>query len=610
MNGVGFIQEAARENSGSAVTRFGILGALRVVEGGQLVDTGSRKQQIVLALLLCNANTAVPVEALSQALWDDEPPRTARKNIQVYVSTLRGLVGPGDQPRISHQHGGYIFRAHPAELDSLCFTRRVQASRGQDGHPAAVAQAMAAALDLWRGPALEGLRDVPLVAAAAQRLERQFLAAFEDWAEAEIASGGAARAAERIAELAAANPLRERLRTLQMSALCQAGRRSEALAAYDELRQLLAHELGLSPSPALVRFYQSMLSERPDAAAPRRPGPPSLLPRQVPGFTGRAQCARELTTGLAEGKSQLTVVTGPLGVGKTALAVQAAHQLGDRFPDGRLFVRLRDDSGAPRPPGEVVAQLLGAAMPGSRPPRDHDATRAWRLWLTGRKALVIIDDARQESEVRPLLPEAGESAVVVTARARLSGLDAHRVIVAPLTIAEAVALLGRIAGAARVAADRPAAERIALATGLLPLGVRLAAERLAVLRHLPLAEYATRLERAPSLLSELSRGDCGVRPRLSQAVAELPALPRRALLALGLLPEPVFTLGEASAALGTDEDAAASALEALLEASMLAVPDVETLAHAVLYEIPAMIYAFACEAAATGLKFNQCQTAG
>ena len=234
-----------------------------------------------------------------------------------------------------------------------------------------------------------------------------------------------------------------------------------------------------------------------------------MLPREAPGFTGRAECARLLMTGLAEGTGQLTVVTGPLGVGKTALAVHAAHRVGDSFPDGRFFARLRDDDGTLRPPQEVIAQLMRAAGPGPRRHQDHPhqalqdqdpaAWRAWQPWLAGRKALVVLDDARRDSEVRPFLPEAGDSAVIVTARSRLAGLDAHRVTVPPLTTTEAVALLGRVAGAARVAADRRAAERVVWPP-VTPLGVRLAGERLAVLRHLTLAEYANRLASASSLL--------------------------------------------------------------------------------------------------------------
>jgi DNA-binding SARP family transcriptional activator len=607
------------EQAGPRSAPLAILGPLRVTRDGQPVDLGSRKQQVILALLLCNAGSPVLVSALSQALWDDQPPRTARKNIQVYVCTLRGLVGPGGRPPICHDNGSYTIDTDPADVDALLFTRRVQQARAlsQGGDRAGAAAALAGALDLWRGPALEGLRGIPLVAAAAQRLDRRYLAAFEDWAEAEVALGRGAGATERIAEVAAIHPLRERLRTLQMSALCHAGRRSEALAVYDELRQLLAHELGLSPSPALAAFYQSIVSGRPRpasgdgpgggagpvagiaagpaAVAAGRPGRPSLLPREAPCFTGRDDCARLLTASLAAGDGQLTIVTGPLGAGKTALAVHAAHQLADSFPGGRFFARLHDDDGALRPPREVIAQLMRAAVATARPPQDWSA-QDWRAWLAEHKALVVLDDARREGEVRPFLPEAGDSAIVVTSRSRLPGLDAARVAVPPLAVAEAVALLGRVAGAPRVAAGRRAAEAIVARAGLTPLAVRLAGERLAVLRHLTLAEYATRLAAVPSLLAELSRGDGDVRQRLARAVDDLPDAARRALLRLGRLPEPVFTLDEAAAVLGTDEETARLDLEALLDASMIAVPDVETLAHAVLYEVPALVHAYARDA--------------
>ncbi|WP_380283357.1 BTAD domain-containing putative transcriptional regulator [Kitasatospora purpeofusca] len=594
---------------------FGILGPLRVLENGRELDAGSRKQQILLAALLSHANTRLSAEALVEALWDDAPPRTARKNLQVYVSGLRRLVaaepGNGAAPvvRISHQAGGYVLHAAEDGLDALRFEQRVRAG------------ALAEALGLWRGQALDGFRDVPLIDAAAQRLDRRFLGVFEDWLDAELAAGRGAVAIERVTETAQRHPLRERLRMLQMTALCQAGRRSEALAVYDELRQLLAQELGLPPSPALARCYRALLCDQgagpvpPRSAAPAAPAarpasvdpcpPPHLLPTDPPAFTGRTAAARRLAEVLTGGAGRLAVLTGPLGAGKTALAVHTAHRLGERFPDGRLFVRLRGDDGRLRPLEDVLRQLLAATAPAGRggaPPGAagrFDPRWAWQLWLTGRRALVVVDDARRESEVRPLLPEAGESAVVVTARPRLIGLEgAHRFWLPPFAVDEAVEFLGRTIGADRVAADPESAARIVRAAGLLPLGVRLVADRLAFLRHVPLSAYGARLTGGRALLDELCGGDPLVRVRLAGSVGELPEAGHRAVLRLGLLARPVFTLDEAAAVLDCDPGTAARTLEDLLEASLLTLAGADGPADDVRFAMPALLYAYARERAA------------
>jgi DNA-binding SARP family transcriptional activator len=595
--------------------RFGILGPVRIEAHGHSVDAGPRKQQIVLAALLCNANSLVSVDALTEALWLGSPPRTARKNIQVYVSALRGMTRADPGPSVSYQTGGYVLHASPAELDSLLFEQLARdASRLRHVKPpAAMAEALAGALKLWRGRALDGMRDVPLLDAAAERLDRQFLAALEDWAEAEIATGSGAGVIERVTEAAQQHPLRERLRTLQMTALCQAGRQTEALAVYDELRRALAHQLGLSPSPALEEFYRSVLQglvpAAPRPAAPRSAGrAPSRLPWDQPTFTGRTEITRQLTAALVRDGHRQVVVTGPLGVGKTALAVHAAHQLDDDFPDGRFFVRLHDADGTARPVEEVVAQLMPPdlvpmAQPGPRVRRGQrvwpGAHHAWQLWLARHRALIILDGARRESDVLPLLPETGDSAVIVTARCRLAGLEAaHRLLVPPFSMPEALDFLRRMISAGRVAADVRSAERIVLATGLLPLGLRVVAERLALLHHVPLREYADRMAGASYLLDELSAGDVTIRPRLARAIGELPQPARWGVTRLGRLSGAVFMLSEAAAVLDADERTAMRVLETLLEASVITVPSAEMFAHAVRYEMPPLIYAYAREVAA------------
>jgi hypothetical protein len=337
--------------------------------------------------------------------------------------------------------------------------------------------------------------------------------------------------------------------------------------------------------------------------------PPCRLPWDPPSFTGRNEATRQLTDVLVRGGHRVVVVTGPLGVGKTALAVHAAHQLDDSFPDGRFLVRLYDADGKTRPVEEIMSQLRSAglapmARPGPRARRGQriqpDWRHAWQEWLGAHRALIILDGARRDSEVRPLLPESGDSAVILTSRSRLTGLEAaHRLAVPPFTVPESLEFLGRIIGGHRVAADRHSAERIMLATGLLPLGVRLVAERLALLHHVPLREYAARMSGTPSLLDELSAGDTTIRPRLAEAIGELPQPARRGVARLGKLSGAVFSLSEAAAVLDADEGTAVRVLETLLEASVITVPAAEALAHAVRYEMPPLTFAYAREVAAT-----------
>jgi DNA-binding SARP family transcriptional activator len=590
-----------------AGSAFGILGSLQVLSQGRPVALGPRKQQLALALLLANANSLVPVDTLIDALWEDSPPRTARKNLQVYICTLRGLLGAGrSRPRITHRPGGYCLDADAAELDWLLFERKVADSRRlwQGGQPAVLAALLAEALRLWRGPVLDGLRGGSVIDAVAQRLESTFLTTFEDWAEAEVAAGGALGAIDRIASLARQHPFRERLRMVQMTALAQIGRRTEALGVYDELRRSLARDFGLAPSAALMAQYEALLRDG-VPAPPRRPaGEPlrrlaalSLLPPDLACFTGRESCLRDLSEAFTDGE-RLAVLAGPVGVGKTTLAVRAAHLLSSQFQDGCCFVRLRGEDGTPRPLPQVMSQLWWAAPESGPAGQPADVAQAWQRWLATHRALVVLDGARREAEVRPLLPEAGESAVIVTAQSRLTGLGpAYRVTMPPLRLDEAMDLLRRIIGRERVDRDPPAAERIVRAAGLLPLGVRVIGDRLAALGHVPVHEYAPRVVSAAVLLDEPTAGGLTVRDRLARATGDLPAAARAAFPALGRLPRPVFTLAEAAGVLSLGEAAALQVLEIMLEASVILAPDSEVVAHAVIYQMPALAHAYARELA-------------
>ncbi|MFJ8472482.1 BTAD domain-containing putative transcriptional regulator [Kitasatospora sp. NPDC094011] len=595
--------------------RFCVLGPLTAEAGDRPLPLGPPKQRLVLAVLLSRANTAVPVELLTDAVWPEEPPRTARKNLQVYVCALRTLLGRRDDPdRLVHSAGGYLLRIAEPELDVLQFRALARAGRSaaDRGALAPAARLLRQALDLWQGPPLADLRRSPAVQAEADRLEARCLGVHEDWAETELELGNATAVAEELADLAERHPLRERLQAARMNALHQSGRQAEALAVYDTHRQLLARELGLEPSPALTDRYRLLLARgrtRPATGrTARASSAATLLPADTADFTGRTDELHELVAELGESGGRFTLLSGPAGSGKTALAVHAAHLLADRFPDGRLLLRLRADDGTPRPLPELLGEL--AALTGrldlndGPAPDSGDPDRAaalWRASLAGRRMLLVLDDAANESVVRALLPGSGRSSVLVTSRSQLAGLTAvHRITVPPLTPAEALDLLGRITGPGRTGADRAAAARIVDACGLLPLAVRVAGARLAVLRHLPLAEYAARLEDPTGALDELVAGDVTVRARLDSGWHDLPQQGRLALARLAALPLALlFTLPEAATALGRPEHLALRTLEALTDTGAVTSPTGEVTAHAALYALPRLTHLHAREHATT-----------
>ena len=581
---------------------FSILGPmtaeLRPAEsGGRPVelDAGPFKQRLLLGLLLCRCNSVVLVEQLIDTLWWDGPPRTAHKNIQVYISHLRKLLAADGRPsRLRYRPPGYQLVLTPAEVDALRFEDLSRAGRLalRRGDARAAAASMRQALGLWRGPALADLQLSPTLREEATRLDDRRLSVYEDWFEAELLLGNHAEVLEQIEGVVRAHPLRERLRSHQLTALYRGGRQAEALAEYDNHRQLLAAELGLDPSPALRRLYQNILSGHPalnappsalapelnagvaaslgavpsaagaaatsiaaaalGGALPPEPdaevvahaagGPPPQprrlgLPRAVGDFTGRQTVLGELLAyfgqppeaGDAGHLRRFAAIVGPPGSGTSTLALQAAHALAPRFRDGPLLLPLRDSKGTPRPPGELVDDLLGRLD--LRPAATRDRSTLLRSRLADLQLLLILDGAADEAQVRPLLPGAGDCSVILTSCRRLGGLDGvRRFLLGVFTEDEAVELLGRLAGQDRVAQARPAALRIVRACGLLPLAVRIAGARLAGLDHLPLDRFADRLEDADRMLDELAVGDLSVRDRFDRYLHGLEAPERLALL--------------------------------------------------------------------------------
>ncbi|MFD8597378.1 BTAD domain-containing putative transcriptional regulator [Kitasatospora sp. NPDC059646] len=575
--------------------RFRLLGQLAAEGDDGPLALGSLKQRSVLAALLGHPNALLSTDLLTEAVWEDEPPRSARKNLQVYVSGLRGTLG-GE--RLVHRPGGYELRVAEQELDSLRFeglvrSGREAAARQED---AAAARLLGEALRLWEGPPLPELRHSSVLRGVAERLTGRYLAAVEDWAEVALRLGRAAQVTNTLTELAERHPLRERLQAVHLLALHRSGRRAEALAAFSALRRQLSRELGLSPGPELEACHRELLADGVAQPPARRPGR-TVLPPDTTAFTGRVRESAELLGALRRADGPV-VLAGPVGVGKTALAIRTAHALRAEFPDGRLLVRLRDASGRARSPQDVAADLA-RLLDGDRPqPAAPDPVRTparWRDWLADRRVLVVLDGVPDERTARALLPPGGPATALVTGRTPLAGLGAaHRIDLGPFTVPEALDLLSLLVGAHRVGAAPAAAERIVTACGLLPSAVRLAGYKLAALRHLPLGEFADRLADPDRVLDELAAGDARLSDRLDAQWDALDDGQRRTLTRLSRRPwTGALDLARAADALGLAAGPALDALERLIVAGVLLCPAEEVSAHAARYTLPRLTHVHA-----------------
>ncbi|MGN9844148.1 BTAD domain-containing putative transcriptional regulator [Nonomuraea sp. H19] len=578
---------------------FAILGPLEARRDAVQLDVGSFKRRMLLAALLVRINNVVSVSSLIEAAWGDAPPRTAHKNLQVYVAALRKDLGLRDD--LLYVPPGYRLRLSAHQLDMLRFTELVKsgrrALRGADTRTAR--RLLREALDLWRGDPLPDLAHVPLIAAEVARLTDLRLTAFEDWVEAELDLGHHALVVDVLTEWVRENPFRERLRRCQMLALYRCGRQTEAFAEFESLRQALTRELGLRPSPVLERLYQAILRGDEDLEPPRLENDTvahmSMLPRDLADFAGRGQQIQDILDAFEAGKLNPPVVLfGPVGSGKTSLAVHVAHRLRARFRDGQVFVGLRDASGEERRAADVVAEVLRmTGFGGDLPVSPEERVAAYRAWLAERRVLLVLDDAASPAQVRSLIPGTGDSGVIVTSRRRLDAVEsAYHVAVGAFDQSQALELLRGLIGDRRVAADPAAVRRMLTAAGFLPMAIRLAGARLAARPDLPLSDFAARLADDRLLLDELTVGDRSLRACAASLERDLDPSTHLALRRLGsALPDEQFTLGDAATLLGPD--VAQSALDALEEAQVI---EVESRANGV-YRIPRWVRLFARESA-------------
>jgi DNA-binding SARP family transcriptional activator len=482
-----------------------LLGPLQVRCDGVTVAVRAGKQRALLAALVLQAGRAIPADQLAELLWaPGSPPPTAPVALRNYVMRLRRALGPAGQHLIVTRPGGYVITPGGCELDLARMEQELAAARAaaRDRDWRQAAAHADASLSLWRG---EPLSDVDLPALTAQhvpRLTEMRLQARELRIEADLALARHAEAVTELPQLIAAHPVRERLHALLMLAYYQCGRRAEALDTYRAARHLLAEEIGADPGPELQALHQQILHDDPALARPPPLGVRAgssepladrvaqgtgVVPRQLPAavgcFTGRAAELTELTGLLDQAGAQpagtvvISAVGGTAGVGKTALAVHWAHQVTDQFGDGQLYVNLRgfDPSGAPAAPEAAIRGFLDAlGVPPERiPPLPTAQAGLYRSLLADKRMLIVADNARDEQQVRPLLPASPASLVLVTSRSQLGGLGAAEgarlISLDVLTHAEAVQLLAARLGTARAAAEPAAVDQIARLCAHLPL---------------------------------------------------------------------------------------------------------------------------------------------
>ncbi|EMD29870.1 AfsR/SARP family transcriptional regulator [Amycolatopsis azurea] len=555
--------------------RFGVLGPLTIESppGRRTAPRGDH-QRALLAVLLLNANSSVPVDALVETLWPETPPKSYSSNLHTYVSRLRARF---EGLEIERDPRGYRLVVDPADLDLLSFRAAVAAGQAaaRAGDPAAAAGHYRRALAEWRGPVLSGLH-VPRLDADIARLESERLAAFEDCVDAELSDGRHGELTGELQAMITEHPLRERLAAQLMIALHRAGRQADSLAVHRDLRTTLVEELGVEPGAEVRRVHAAVLrGEDPvPSARPPQVFPICQLPPDIADLAGREGEIAKLSGLLGDGAGvPVAVITGEPGAGKSTLAVSTAHRLRGSFPDGQLFVPLAGASSTPRDLADVLGDLLRAlGVTGPAIPDDVAArAAAYRGRLADRRVLVVLDDAAGPEQVRALLPGTPGSAVLATSRRRLSGLaGADRLHLAPLSGAEAMTLLERLAGPDRVGAERADAERIAKACGNLPLALRIAGSRLAMRPGLPLGKLAGKLEDEVSRLDELQVSDLQVRGSIASSYEALSPSARRAFRLIGRCRTLDLPAWAVSALVNDSADEEADeAIDELVEASLL-----------------------------------------
>jgi DNA-binding SARP family transcriptional activator/tetratricopeptide (TPR) repeat protein len=608
---------------------FRVLGSLEVQADDRVLEVGGPRLRVVLALLVADAGRVVSLPALVEGLWGERPPADADHTVRTYVSLLRkALLSAAGRELIVTRPPGYALAVAPDAVDAMRFERLATEGRRalESGQPQVAAERLTAALELWRGDAYGEFSDIPALRAESARLSRLHLATVEERIAADLAVGTGAALIPELEELTRQHPGHERLWAQLMTALYRAGRQTDALAAYQRVREVLIEESGLAPSPALADLQRQILAHDPrlvpDSAAhtanapiartadrqgtdptqlpraepaitdlatpdgnrsaghhagealPRhanRPGAVSTLPADTGAFTGRAREIEQITAAATGGQVLVIhAIAGMPGIGKTALAVHVAHQLGEQFPDGRVFVDLHGHTAgrSPAEPGDVLARLLAAdgVDPRQLPTGTEARSALWRARLAGRRALIVLDNAVDSTQVSPLLPASTGCLVLVTSRRFLGDLPTDTVPVSldVLTAGEAEQMFRHLAPHAGAHAEQVA--ELMAACGYLPLAVSLLARLLHRHRGWTVADLLTETR---TRLLDLAAEHASIRAAFDLSYQHLPAARQRFLRHLALHPGTQIEPHAAAALAGVQLDEATGLLDALHTDSLL-----------------------------------------
>ncbi|HET9894105.1 MAG TPA: tetratricopeptide repeat protein [Streptosporangiaceae bacterium] len=533
------------------------------------------KGRCVLAILLLNLGTIVPVDVLIDRVWDADPPPKARESLSSYVTRLRRVLreAGGNSEQLAGRARGYVLDADPETVDLCRFRqlRRQAIALADSSDPEHAVLLLREADALWRGQALAGLSGES-ISRLQHSLEEERRAATLERIELELALGRDAELVADLEQLSDRFSLDESFAAHRMTALYRSGRLNDALRVYRDIRRGLIGELGTEPGPALSDLHARILRRDPGLAVTvareqlSRPPRTDTLPRGAGQFVGRAEEIRLLTMS-HDDASRVHIITGMPGVGKTALAVEAARLMAAQYPDGQLFVTFgtHDPQNRPLDPASALHRLLRQiGVPTSQIPQEPAERAAlWRRQMARRRAVVVLDDVAGPEQIRLLLPSAGKCRVLITGRRRMDRFgDARMLVLSPMPASDAIELFTQVAGPASATEPAAIAEIVELC-GRLPLVIQLAASGVREGHPAWLADLIEELSHPTATLGSTAVIGQRIAAAFEVSYRSLAESHRLFFRRLGLHPGAEITAA-AAAALGGDSAAEADASLAVL----------------------------------------------